>query len=51
MGNQAERGILWEAMTATALLEGGVNIIVMRHPEAVNLVRKNIAELMISQAI
>jgi acetyl-CoA decarbonylase/synthase complex subunit delta len=50
-GNQAERGILWEAMTATALLEGGVNIIVMRHPEAVNLVRKNIAELMISQAI
>lgn len=50
-GNQAERAILWEAMTATALLQGGVDILVMRHPEAVNLVRKNIAELMIPQAV
>lgn len=50
-GNQVERGILWEAMTATALLQGGVHIIVMRHPEAVDLVRKNIAEMMIPQAI
>lgn len=50
-GDQAERGILWEAMTATALLQGGVHIIVMRHPEALNLVRKNIAELMVPQAV
>lgn len=48
-GNQAERGILWEAMTATALLQGGVHVLVMRHPEAINLVRKNIEELMVSQ--
>lgn len=50
-GNQAERAILWEAMTATALLQGGVDILVMRHPEAISLVRKNIAELMIPQAV
>lgn len=50
-GNQEERGILWEAMTATALLQGGIHMIVMRHPDAVNLVRKNIVELMSSQAV
>jgi len=45
-GDQAERGILWEAVTATALLQAGLDILVMRHPEAVKLVRKNIDELM-----
>jgi acetyl-CoA decarbonylase/synthase complex subunit delta len=50
-GNQAERGILWEAMTATALLQGGIHIIVMRHPRAIHLVRKNIAELAAPQAV
>jgi acetyl-CoA decarbonylase/synthase, CODH/ACS complex subunit delta len=50
-GNQQERGILWEAMTASALMQGGVNIIVMRHPEAVKLVRKNGDELMVPQAL
>ncbi|EGO64660.1 CO dehydrogenase/acetyl-CoA synthase subunit delta [Acetonema longum] len=50
-GDQAERGILWEAMTATALLQGGVHILIMRHPEAIELVRKNIAELMVPQAV
>jgi len=49
-GNQAERGILWEAMTATALLQGGVHLIVMRHPEAISLVKKNIADLMVPSA-
>jgi len=48
-GNQEERGILWEAMTATALLQGGIHLIVMRHPEAIKLVQKNIAELMAPQ--
>lgn len=46
-GEQAERGILWEAMTATGLLQSGLDILVMRHPEAVKLVKKNIAELMV----
>ncbi|HEY5584525.1 MAG TPA: acetyl-CoA decarbonylase/synthase complex subunit delta [Ruminiclostridium sp.] len=46
-GDQAERGILWEAMTASALLQAGIDILVMRHPEAVKLVKKNIDELMV----
>lgn len=45
-GNQEDRGILWEAMTATGLLQAGMNILVMRHPKSVALVQKNIAELM-----
>jgi CO dehydrogenase/acetyl-CoA synthase delta subunit (corrinoid Fe-S protein) len=45
-GDQAERGILWEATTATSLLQSGMDILVMRHPEAVKLVKKNINELM-----
>lgn len=46
-GEQAERGILWEAMTASALLQAGIDILVMRHPEAVQLVKKNIDDLMV----
>lgn len=45
-GNQAERAILWEAMTATGLLQGGAHIMVLRHPEAVRLFKKNAAALM-----
>ena len=45
-GDQAERAILWEALTASTLLQSGLDILVMRHPEAVRLVRKNIDELM-----
>lgn len=46
-GCQEERGILWEAMTASSLLQAGIDILVMRHPEAVKLVKKNIDELMV----
>ncbi|MDF2654665.1 MAG: acetyl-CoA decarbonylase/synthase complex subunit delta [Bacillota bacterium] len=45
-GEQGERGVLWEAVTATSLLQSGLDILVMRHPEAVRLVRKNIEDLM-----
>lgn len=45
-GEQAERGILWEAVTAGALIQSGIDLLVMRHPEAVRLVRKNIAAMM-----
>lgn len=45
-GAQAERGPLWEAMTAAALMQAGGNILCMRHPQAVKLVKKNIADLM-----
>ena len=38
-GDVVTRGILWEAITATALLLSGTDILVMRHPRAVELVR------------
>ena len=45
-GEQTFRGPLWEAMTATTLIQAGADILMMRHPEAVRLVHKNIEELM-----
>jgi acetyl-CoA decarbonylase/synthase complex subunit delta len=50
-GDQKERGILWEATTAAALLQSGLDILVMRHPEAVKLVKKNIADLMVKSTL
>jgi len=45
-GELEERGYLWEATTAVAYLQAGMDILVMRHPEAVKLVKQNIDELM-----
>ncbi|MFA5361798.1 MAG: acetyl-CoA decarbonylase/synthase complex subunit delta [Candidatus Omnitrophota bacterium] len=45
-GPEAERGIAWEMMTAAALLQAGADILVMRHPKAVEKVQKYIDELM-----
>jgi len=45
-GNQRERGILWEAVTASSLMQSGLDILIMRHPEAVRLAKKNIDDLM-----
>ena len=44
-GNVETRGILWEAITATTLLLSGSDILVMRHPEAIKLVRTAIEGL------
>jgi len=44
-GNVETRGILWEAITATTLLLAGTDILVMRHPDAVKLVRTAIEGL------
>jgi acetyl-CoA decarbonylase/synthase complex subunit delta len=46
MGDEAKRGILLEAMTATLLLMAGADILIMRHPEAVKQV-KNLIEAMV----
>lgn len=43
-GDPAKRGILWEAITAASLLVAGTDILIMRHPEAVSLVKKTMAE-------
>jgi acetyl-CoA decarbonylase/synthase complex subunit delta len=45
-GDLARRGVLWEAVTANNFLHGGVDILVMWHPEAVALVRKTLDALM-----
>ncbi len=45
-GDWKERSILWEAVTATTLLEAGADVVVLRHPENVALVRKTIDRLM-----
>ncbi|MDI6689593.1 MAG: CO dehydrogenase/acetyl-CoA synthase subunit delta [Actinomycetota bacterium] len=39
-GDVKKRGILWEALTAISLGLAGANILIMRHPEAVKLVRR-----------
>jgi acetyl-CoA decarbonylase/synthase complex subunit delta len=44
-GSLEERGIAWEAASATAFLLAGAELIVMRHPEAVAAVNKFIAEM------
>jgi len=45
-GDLSRRGVLWEATTAQALLEAGADILVMRHPKAISLVRGTIDKLM-----
>jgi acetyl-CoA decarbonylase/synthase complex subunit delta len=45
MGNAKKRGILTEAMSAMVLLLAGGDVVIMRHPEAIKLVREMIAEL------
>ena len=45
-GEQSQRGPAWEATTAAACLQGGVNILCMRHPEAIKCIKGQIEELM-----
>jgi acetyl-CoA decarbonylase/synthase, CODH/ACS complex subunit delta len=45
MGDARSRGILLEAMSAMCLLMAGGDILVMRHPEAIKLVKEMVAEL------
>jgi acetyl-CoA decarbonylase/synthase complex subunit delta len=45
LGDPAKRGILLEAMTALLLLIAGGDVLIMRHPDAVALVRGFVGEL------
>ncbi|MGA7579656.1 MAG: acetyl-CoA decarbonylase/synthase complex subunit delta [Desulfobaccales bacterium] len=45
LGDQTKRGILMEAITATSLLLAGSDLLIMRHPESVKLVKSMIQEL------
>ena len=41
-----QRAVLWEVNTATTLLQTGANIVVLRHPDSVPLVKQAITGLM-----
>ncbi len=45
LGDAKKRGILMEAISAVILLLAGGDVMIMRHPEAIRLVREMIAEL------
>ena len=45
-GAAADRGVIWEATTATSFLHGGTHIFVMWHPRAAALLREMIDSLM-----
>jgi acetyl-CoA decarbonylase/synthase complex subunit delta len=45
MGDAARRGILLEAMSAMVVLLAGADVVIMRHPEAIKLVKGLVAEL------
>jgi len=44
--NRDQWGIMWEAATAAVLLQSGVELLVMRHPKAIEYVRGTIDRLM-----
>ncbi len=46
LGDAAKRGILMEAVTAVDLLIAGADVVIMRHPEAIKLVRNYIDKMM-----
>lgn len=46
LGSLEERGINWETISAMCMLLSGSNIVVMRHPKAVNLIKQIIKELL-----
>jgi acetyl-CoA decarbonylase/synthase, CODH/ACS complex subunit delta len=45
-GDIEKRGTTWETITATALLESGADVVVLRHPKTVKVVRDTINKLM-----
>jgi acetyl-CoA decarbonylase/synthase complex subunit delta len=46
LGDAAQRAILMESITAVDLLLAGADVVIMRHPESIKLVRNYIAKMM-----
>ncbi len=42
---ESEQGIIWEIITATALIQAGADLLVMRHPRAIENVNRYIEDL------
>ncbi|MHB1004654.1 MAG: acetyl-CoA decarbonylase/synthase complex subunit delta [Chloroflexota bacterium] len=49
-GDLASRGVAWEILTATCMLEAGSDIVVLRHPRSIATVNGVIAKLMANPA-
>jgi acetyl-CoA decarbonylase/synthase complex subunit delta len=49
LGDPGKRGMLMEAVTASSLLVAGADVLVMRHPEAIRLIRQLMADLGVSR--
>ncbi len=47
LGPEKDRGIIWEAMTAAALIQAGGDLLVMRHPQAAEKVKQYIENLVL----
>ncbi len=47
-GDWRERSVMWEVLTAATLIEAGADIVVLRHPESIALVRAAIERLMVA---
>ncbi|MFC1669715.1 acetyl-CoA decarbonylase/synthase complex subunit delta [Spirochaetota bacterium] len=45
LGDAKQRGVLIESVTAMSLLVAGADILIMRHPDSVKLIRKMISDL------
>ena len=45
MGDAKKRGILLESMSAMCLLLAGADVVVMRHPDSIKLIKGMIGEL------
>ena len=43
-----DQGIMWEVLTATALIQAGADLLIMRHPKAIEKVSKYIDNLYLS---
>jgi len=39
MGDQENRGIMMEAITATCMMLAGGEVLIMRHPKAINMTK------------
>lgn len=45
-GSTMERGIAWEVITAVSMIMAGAELLIMRHPKAIEAAKKAIEELM-----
>jgi acetyl-CoA decarbonylase/synthase complex subunit delta len=50
-GDWAERGVLWETLTAVSLIEAGADVVVLRHRDSLKRVRESIDELMTAESV